>query len=202
MSQPMSPQAFISYAREDAPHDAVVRALADQLRHDGVDCELDQYVDAPHEGWPSWIADRIFDDERFILVIASSGYLRRWLLAERCGVGLGVKYEGKLLRQVLYSEDGLTGRVIPVLLNTEDKCHVPPELRDTHIYDVRPDSADPKYDALLRRLTAQPVNVSPSLGKPVSLLAAQTPRLASLFFLLQHVPAPFPIDMGASSRSC
>ena len=106
-----------------------------------------------------------------------------------------MKYEGKLLRQVLYSEDGLTGRVIPVLLNTEDKCHVPPELRDTHIYDVRPDSADPKYDALLRRLTAQPVNVSPSLGKPVSLLAAQTPRLASLFFLLQHVPAPFPIDI-------
>ena len=195
MSQPLSPRAIISYANEDTPHTSLVKTLADQLRHDGVSCELDQYVDAPEEGWPSWIADRIFDDGRFVLVIASSAYLRRWLLAERRGVGLGVKFEGRLIRQVLYSEEALNGRIIPTVLNTADKCHVPPELRDTTVYNVRPVSRDLGYDALLRRLTAQPAAAPPPLADPIRLLAAQTPSLASILCILQHVPAPFPIDI-------
>ena len=67
MSQPPSPKALISYAHEDASHAALARDLADQLRRDGVECALDQYDDAPQQAWPAWIADKIFDDERFIL---------------------------------------------------------------------------------------------------------------------------------------
>ena len=196
MSRPLLPTAVISYAHGDDPaHYALVRALADQLLRDGVKCALDQYDNAPQQGWPSWIADKIFDDQRFILVISSSSYLRRWLRAERRGVGLGATYEGKLIRQVLYSQEGLNGRVIPVVLEPHDERHIPPELRDATRYCVRPDPSDPDYDKLLRRLTDQPAVVPPTLGAPVALLPRQDASLAAVFYILQHVPAPFPIDI-------
>ena len=192
MPQPSSPKALISYAHESASHRSRVRALADRLLADGVRCALDQYEDAPPHGWPSWISDKILDDERFVLVISSPSYLRRWLLAERAGVGLGAKYEGKLIRQVLYSQEGLNGRVIPVLLEPNDIIHIPPELRDTTRYGVRAAMTDSGYDALLRRLTDQPAIVAPPLGEAVRLLDRQSGDLASLLYILQHVPAPFP----------
>ena len=195
MSQSSSAKAVISYAHEDAPHASLVRDLADQLGRDGVECALDQYDDAPEEGWPSWIADKILDDKRFILLVSSPSYLRRWHLAERAGVGHGAKYEGKLIRQVLYSQEGLNGRVIPVVLEPNDTSHIPPELHDTTRYEVRPSPSDRGYDALLRRLTAQPASPAPPLGEPVTLLDQQDARLASAFYLLQHVPAPFPAEI-------
>ena len=195
MSQPSSPKALISYAHEDAQHLSLVKELVDQLYRDGVTCALDQYNPAPHQGWPSWIAHHIFDEDRFILVVSSPTYLRRWLLAERDGVGLGAKYEGKLIREVLYSQEGLNRRVIPVLLKHSTESHIPPELRDATRYHVRPDPRDPGYDKLLRRLTDQPVTTAPPLGEPTTLLQHQAIDLASVFCILQQVPAPFPIDV-------
>ena len=160
-----------------------------------MECDLDQYHGAPKQGWPSWIADKIFDDERFILVIASPSYLRRWLLAERDSVGLGAKYEGRFIRQVLYSEEGLNWRVIPVVMEPNDKSHIPPELCDTTRYDVRPAAGDVGYDKLLRRLTAQPELTAPTVGDPVKLLDRQSASLAEVFYVLQRVPAPFPIEI-------
>ena len=195
MSQPLSPKTLISYAHEGASPDSRVQDLADQLTRDGVKCAFDQYEEAPKQGWPSWIAGKIFDDDRFILVISSPSYLRRWALAERGGVGLGAKYEGKLIRQVLYDQEGLNGRVIPVVLEPNDARHIPPELRDATRYSVSPDPRDRGYDALLRRLTTQPVAVAPPLGAPVPLLHRQEVGVASVFYILQRVPAPFPLDI-------
>ena len=195
MSEPRSPKALISYAHEDGFHDSLVRSLADQLRDDGVECNLDQYHDAPKQGWPSWIAENIFDDERFILVIASPSYLRRWSLAERDGVGMGAKYEGRLIRQVLYSDEGLNGRVIPVVMKPNDQSHIPPELCDVTRYSVCPAAGDVGYDVLLRRLIAQPELTAPTVGDPVKLLDRQAASLASVFYVLQQVPAPFPIEI-------
>ena len=195
MPQPLPPKALISYAHEDAKHDSLLKDLADQLCRDRVECDLDQYHDAPQQGWPSWMADTIFDDERFVLVIASPSYLRRWLLAERAGVGLGAKYEGRLIRRVLYSQEGLNGRVIPIVLRPDDTRYIPPELGDTTRYTVRPDPSDIGYDALLRRLIDQPAVVPPPLGAPIALLDEQEPSLASVFYILQQVPAPFPLQI-------
>ena len=195
MPQPLPPKALISYAHEDAKHDSLVKALADQLWRDRVECELDQYHDSLEQGWPSWMAHNIFDDERFVLVIASPSYLRRWLLAERAGVGLGAKHEGRLIRQVLYSQEGLNGRVIPIVLGPDESRYIPPELRDTTRYAVHPDPSDIGYDALLRRLLDQPAVEPPPLGPPIALLAEQEAGLASVFYILQQVPAPFPLSI-------
>ena len=194
MPQPLPPKALISYAHEDAKHDSLVKGLADQLWRDGVKCDLDQYHDAPQQGWPSWMADNIFDAERFILVIASPRYLRRWLLAEQGGVGLGAKYEGRLIRQVLYSQEGLNGRVIPIVMRPDDTRYIPPELRDTTRHNVHPDPSDIGYDALLRRLVDQPAVEPPPLGAPSTLVDEQDANLASVFYILQQVPAPFPVQ--------
>jgi hypothetical protein len=113
MSEFRSISALISYAQESPERDRRIRILSERLRSDGVQCELDQYYDAPLQGWPKWMSDHIFDAHRFILVVPSARYARRWGLAEQQGVGLGAKWEGKLIRQVLYAEEGLNGRVIP-----------------------------------------------------------------------------------------
>ena len=192
MSKPPSAKALISYVHENLQHDRLVRDLSDRLRQDGVESEIDQYHDAPLQGWPQWMSQQIFDKERFILVVASPGYARRWSLAEQSGVGLGAKYEGKLIRQVLYSEEGLNGRVIPVVMVRNDICHVPSELQDTTSYDV---STNINYDLLLRRLTQQPVIAASTVGEPAALLAEQPTALASVFHVLQSVAAPLPVEV-------
>ena len=192
MSKSPSVKALLSYAHENAQHARHVRALSDRLRQDGVECEIDQYHDAPLPGWPQWMSQQIFDEERFVLVVACRSYARRWSLAEQHGVGLGVRYEGKLIRQVLYSAEGLNGRVIPVVMAQNDNCHIPPELRDTTRYDV---STDIDYDRLLRRLIEQPVVAASAVGEPPTLLEEQPADLASVFYVLQKVAAPLPVEV-------
>jgi hypothetical protein len=183
-------RALVSYAHENAGFDRQVRDFANQLRTDGVASDLDQYHDAPVEGWPGWMSGQIFDDGRFILVVASPSYARRWMLAECSGVGLGAKYEGRLIRQVLYAEEGLNGRVIPVMFSADDIAHMPRELQDTTRYDV---STQEGYDRLLRRLTDQPVVTAPKISDRVEMLAEQSPAIAAAFYVLQRVPGAMPL---------
>src|SRR5262245_31023853 len=118
-------RALISYTHEGGARDQKVREIADRLRQDGIDCDLDQYHESPEQGWPAWMSGAVRDEERAILVVPSDVYLRRWNLAEESGVGLGAKYEGKLLRQVLYEAEGLNGRVIAVVLSPGDAKFIP-----------------------------------------------------------------------------
>ena len=153
----------------------------------------------PWPGWPQWMSAQIFDEERFILVVASADYARRWSMAEQRGVGLGAKYEGKLIRQVLYSAEGLNGRVVPVLMSSSDSSHIPAELQDTTRYDI---STDVGYDHLLRRLTRHPAAAPPAVGEPAALLDQQPAHLAAAFFVLQRVAAPLPVDaLGEAART-
>lgn len=43
-------KVFISYSHDSPDHAERVRALADRLRADGLDCALDQYETAPPQG--------------------------------------------------------------------------------------------------------------------------------------------------------
>jgi hypothetical protein len=49
-----NPIVFISYSHDSPEHVDRVRAFANQLRRDGIDCTLDQYKESPPEGWPEW----------------------------------------------------------------------------------------------------------------------------------------------------
>ncbi len=48
-------QVFNSYSHDSAEHIKQVLELSNKIRSDGIDCNLDQYVNSPPEGWPRWM---------------------------------------------------------------------------------------------------------------------------------------------------
>jgi SEFIR domain len=81
------PKVFISYSLDSPEHAQHVLELAERLRKDGVDAQLDQYVaGTPPRGWPRWMNDQL-DSAKFILVVCTETYLRRFLGREEPGIG-------------------------------------------------------------------------------------------------------------------
>jgi hypothetical protein len=54
-----SSKVFISYSHDGLEHEERVLDLADRLREDGIDAEVDQYLPSPLEGWPAWCESQI-----------------------------------------------------------------------------------------------------------------------------------------------
>ena len=56
---PSAPRVFISYSHDSLEHARRVMGLAERLRKDGVDAQLDQYMaGTPARGWPRWMEDQ------------------------------------------------------------------------------------------------------------------------------------------------
>lgn len=66
-------QALISYAGDDAAHEAQVIAFCEFLRGHGVDALIDREVADRPQYWPDWMSWQI-RTVRYILVIASPDY--------------------------------------------------------------------------------------------------------------------------------
>ena len=50
------PKVFISYSHDSPEHAQHVLELAERLRKDGVDAQIDQYIaGTPAGGWPRWM---------------------------------------------------------------------------------------------------------------------------------------------------
>jgi hypothetical protein len=72
-------RVFISYTHDSPEHQQRVLALAERLRKDGVDAQLDQYVaGTPAKGWPRWMEDQL-GWAQFVLVICTEIYQCRFL---------------------------------------------------------------------------------------------------------------------------
>lgn len=165
-SGPARPQrVFVSYSHDSPAHKDRVLALCDRLRHDGVDADLDQYVEAPPEGWPRWTLRQI-EAADFVLVVCTETYRRRFDGAEETGRGLGAIWEGAVLTQVLYDAAAASGKLVPVVFVPEDEAHIPTVLRGMARYDL---SSETGYEELYRRLTGQPATPRPDLGTVVAL---------------------------------
>lgn len=50
-----NPKVFISYAHKNQAYEDKVLELANRLRSEGIDAMIDQYEEAPPEGWPRWM---------------------------------------------------------------------------------------------------------------------------------------------------
>jgi hypothetical protein len=68
------PKVFISYSHDSPEHAQRVLELANQLRADGIDCMIDQYVLVPEEGWTLWM-ERQIRNSNFILMVYTETYL-------------------------------------------------------------------------------------------------------------------------------
>ncbi|MGC2224759.1 MAG: toll/interleukin-1 receptor domain-containing protein, partial [Methylocella sp.] len=169
---------FISYSHDTPEHSQRVLHLANALRGQGVDVELDQYHVRPPLGWPRWCAEQLRPEKSaFVLVICTTTYRQRVEGQTPADEGRGVFWEGGIVYSYLYNEKG-NKRFIPVLLPGATEEDIPDPLRGNTRYQPKTfDLNDAYYLALYRELTRQPAVTKPPLGSIVTLPPHTLPAL-------------------------
>jgi hypothetical protein len=174
LSEPATRRVLISYSHDGPTHEDRVLSLADRLCDDGVDAMIDLYEPSPPQGWPAWCDAQIRQSD-FVLMVCTETYLRRVDGDEEPGVGHGVLWEGRLIKQHLYNAGSASRKFIPVLFANGSNAHVPAPVAGGTIYRVETPEG---YEALLRLLTNQPLTPKPPLGRLRELPARQRQPLA------------------------
>lgn len=166
----MPTKTFISYSHDSEQHSQRVLALANQLRDQGVDAEIDQYETRPPQGWPRWCEEQLRpESSELVLVICTETYLKRIEGRVLADEGRGVFWEGNVIYSYLYDEKS-NGRFLPVVFDRKDEAYIPRPLKDTTHYVLTGfDLSDSGYEALYRELTHQPAVQKPPLGPVVNL---------------------------------
>ena len=162
------PKVFISYSHDSQEHKDRVLSLADRLRSDGIDCNIDQYEESPAQGWPRWMLNQL-EWADFVLVVCTERYNLRFRGQEEPGKGRGVTWEGAVISQELYDAQVKSTKFIPVIFSSADEVHIPIVISGFSRYKL--DSKD-GYNNLYRRLSNQHDTPKPELGK----LKKLTPR--------------------------
>jgi predicted ATP-binding protein involved in virulence len=157
MSRP--PTVFISYSHDSKFHSDQVLELANRLRREGIDCNVDQYVESPAQGWTHWIPHQIKRAD-FVLVVATEPYYHGF--QEQRG-GKGVVWEGTIITKELYDNPRST-KFIPVIFTATDISYIPDFIRAQTYYQLPDD-----YELLYRRLTQQSEKIFPAVGERVEL---------------------------------
>lgn len=150
-TSPSPPRVFISYSHDSDEHGARVLALAEQLRRDGIDARIDQFETAPPEGWPLWCAREILA-ANFVLLVCTRSYRERFLGLDEFGRGRGVKWEGKIIQNILYYDEVSTG-FVPIVFEPGDEEHIPETVKEAPWYHVQTTSFEESgYGSLRLRL--------------------------------------------------
>lgn len=175
-----APRVFISYAREpgsETPSEQVLQ-LWWFLRNHGIDARLDLAAAGQRQDWSLWTADEIREAD-FILIVASPAYRARAQGQSDPGVGRGVQWETRLIRDAFYTDQRDLNRWIPVVLPGQTVEGVPDFLAPsiTTVYHVR-EFTVVGAEALLRLLTSQPRHELPRLG-PRVILPPNSPQRVS-----------------------
>ena len=120
-----NPSVLVSYSHDSLEHEQRVLEFCNRLRARGVDAFLDQFLQGlpakagPLDGAPDRTA-RLHADGVY-------GGLPATLHGGRSGgVGLGVVWEARILRNLLYDDAGRHGRIVPILLETGASAFVRP----------------------------------------------------------------------------
>lgn len=156
------PKVFISYSHDSKELEDKVGNLACTLRKYGVDTEIDQYTTNPPQGWPQYMIDNILKSD-YILCVCTENYKVRFENKEKIGKGLGAKFEGKYITQVLYDAE-YNEKILPVLFR--DNEPIPLVLKPYTRYELHKQG---EFEKLYRHITGQPLITKPELGSIVSL---------------------------------
>jgi hypothetical protein len=147
-----STRLFISYAHDSEEHSRRVLDLSNRLRRDGVECEIDQYVNgSPPEGWPLWM-ERKIEWANFVLIVGSEAYKRRYDVTERPSTGRGVTWEAVLARVDLYEAQGLNEKFIPTVFENDPPELLPKPLRHHTYYRIAGDDLSPFFHPAMSRV--------------------------------------------------
>lgn len=167
------PKIFISYSHDSLEHKDKVLNFANQLRKEGIDCNIDQYEESPDEGWPRWMINQL-EWADFVLVVCTEDYNRRFRGKEVPEKGKGVTWEGAIITQELYDAHVKTNKFVPIFFSSEDAEHIPVTLRSFSRYRV---DIKQEYQLLYRLITNQPSIQKPPLGKALDLPPRVLPPL-------------------------
>ena len=161
MAQQENPIVFISYSQDSLSFADQVLSFANKLRREGIDAILDQYEEAPSEGWPRWMENSITRAD-YVIMIGSKGYYDKIYGNVELGKGRGVKWEGNLIYQKLYMSDTMNNKYIPVVFDESDLEYIPIPLQGSTYYNI---SNENGYDRLYWRLRGINTKEKPPLGK-------------------------------------
>lgn len=150
-------RVFISYSHDSPEHAQRVLALSERLRKDGVDAQVDQYVNGtPSKGWPRWMLDQL-DEAEYVLLICTETYYRRFRGHEKPGKGKGADWEGALITQEIYDARSETIKFVPILFDSSDEHYIPQPLRSLTHYTLDSEAAYERlYDFLLGQAGVEP----------------------------------------------
>jgi TIR domain len=163
------PRAMVSYVWETEEHKARCLQLADSLRAQGIDATIDRYDSTDQDDLVGWMTKAI-DSSDYVLCVCTKGYHMRFMdEPEPPGVGKGARWEGKLIKNLLYGQSG--AKAIPVLFSEDDVHYIPLPLQGAMRYVMERD-----FDALVRRLHGVSEYPAPALG-PTPSFSAPTDRL-------------------------
>ncbi len=152
-------RVFVSYTHEDAAQRMRVTSFVEDLRAQGIDAKFDRDVfGTPEPGWPAWM-DQQVAEARYVLVVCTETYLRRFERRELPGAGKGAIWEGSIIQQEMYDEAGNNRKFAAILFDEHDERNKPRPLRPhTHYFYPR------DRTNLLRWLTNQPSYIPRPLG--------------------------------------
>ena len=159
MTEQHPPLVFISYSHDGEAHETRVLDFANRLRDESIDADIDQYEVSPPEGWPAW-CEQLIKSADFVLLVCTETYLRSFEDADP-GSGLGVLWEARNIRQLVYDDRAKTGKYIPVLFDGGSPDHIPTLVKGATRWTV---DTPEGYGGLYRQLTRQPKVLKPARG--------------------------------------
>lgn len=150
-------RVFISYSHDSPEHEKWVLALSERLRKDGIDAQVDQYINGtPSNGWARWTLDQL-DEAAFVLLVCTETYYRRFRGHEQSGKGKGADFEGTLITQAIYDAYSRTVKFVPILLEPSDEQYIPELLRSLTRYTQNSEAAYERlYEFLLGEAGVEP----------------------------------------------
>ncbi len=155
------PKVFISYAHESEKLSDEVLQFSDELRARGIDSEIDQYEEAPPQGWAKWMLKQI-DEADFVLVVASPIYYARSKDSSNEPKGLGAKWETTQIIQNIYESVNNNTKYIPIFFDKDQVQYILDPLKPYTYYDI---SNQKQKNKLINRLAGKSESLRPKLGQ-------------------------------------
>jgi TIR domain len=143
-----------------------VLALAQQLRQDGIEAELDQFNQTESLHWPTWCEEQLRpENSDFVICIFTAEYKRRIENRVPADAGKKVFWEGRLIYNYLYNGKG-NDRFLPVLLDKSGQ-DIPLFLDGYTRFELDVlglENSQSEYVKLYRLLTRQPARLMTEIG--------------------------------------
>lgn len=152
-----TPKVFISYSHDSKDFQDRILAFSNQLRKEGIDANIDQYIDSPPEGWPKWM-ERNIQEADFVLVVCTKNYKLK-TMGELSGNG--INWETSIVYQHLYNNSSINNKFIPIITANDSFDDILTPLQGSTYYNIDDQN---EYDSLYWRLRG--INKQkPELGK-------------------------------------